>query len=140
MHRPQDKNKKIRIGITHGDFNGIGYELIIKSFLDNRILDMFTPIIYGSAKIASYYKKALRIEGVNFNIINNGDKFALKRVNLINIHDKEEKIEPGKSTKIAGELAFKSLEKATEAIKKKQFDVLVTAPINKNNIQSEEFD
>jgi 4-hydroxythreonine-4-phosphate dehydrogenase len=139
MHKPQDKNKKIKIGITHGDFNGVGYELIIKSFADNRILDMFTPIIYGSAKIASYYKKALHSGNVDFNVVKNEDKFLPKRINLINIHDKEEKVEPGKSTKIAGELAFKSLEKAIEAIKKNQFDVLVTAPINKDNIQSEEF-
>ncbi len=140
MHKPQDKNKKVRIGITHGDFNGVSYELIIKSLSDNRMLEMFTPVIYGSAKIAGYFKKMLNAKELNLNIIKNGEKLQHKRTNLISIHDKEEKVEPGKSTQIAGELAFKSLEKAVEGIKNQQYDVMVTAPINKKNIQSDQFD
>mgnify|MGYP003606871668 FL=1 len=130
---------KIIIGITHGDINGIGYEVILKALADNRTLDMFTPIIYGSSKLAGFYKKNLDIQGINFNIIHHAGEASSKRINIINCVDDEVKIDVGQSTSEAGTAAFAALEKATEDLKNKKIDALVTAPINKNNIQSESF-
>lgn len=139
MENYKEKTNKIRVGITHGDLNGISYEVIIKTFKDNRILDFFTPIIYGSSKIASYYKKALNMQDVNFNLIKRADLANPKRANIINCYDQEVKIEIGEPTDIAGELAYLALEKAISDIDKNAIDVIVTAPINKSNIQSEKF-
>ncbi len=140
MNKSQDKNKKVRIGITHGDFNGVSYELIIKSFSDNRIVELFTPLVYGSSKIASFFRKALHVGEFNFNVIQKGEPLNHKRANLINIYDEEVKVEIGKSTEMAGKLAFLALEEAVEGLKNDEIDAVVTAPINKQNIQSEEFD
>ncbi len=140
MNKPPGKNKKIRIGITHGDFNGISYELIIKSFTDNRMLELFTPLVYGSSKIASFFRKALHVGDFNFNIIQKNESLNHKRANLVNIHDEEVKVEIGKSTEIAGKLAFAALEESVEGLKNNRIDAVVTAPINKKNIQSDEFD
>lgn len=129
----------IKVGITHGDFNGISYEIIIKSFLDKRNLELFTPIVYGSSKVASYYRKAFDMLDVNFNLIKKADYANPKRANIINCYNDEIKIEVGKITPQAGELAFYALEKAVDDLKWGKIDVLVTAPINKKNIQSEKF-
>jgi len=139
MNKPLDKNRKVRIGITHGDFNGVSYELIIKSFSDIRMLELFTPLVYGSSKIASYFRKALHAGEFNFNVIQKGEELNHKRANLLNIHEEEVKVEIGKSTEIAGKLAFAALEEAVEGLKNNEIDVVVTAPINKHNIQSEDF-
>jgi 4-hydroxythreonine-4-phosphate dehydrogenase len=135
----QKKSKKLRIGITHGDFNGISYEIILKAFADGRMLDKFVPIIYGSAKIASYHKKTLSLGDTNFNMIKFSSQANPKKVNLVNIFHKEAKIELGKSSAQAGELALLALEMAVKDLKQNSIDVLVTAPINKHNIRSEEF-
>ena len=127
------------MGITHGDINGIGYEVIIKTLEDPRIIEMFTPIVYGSSKVASYHRKLLNVNEFNFNLIKKAEVAHPKRPNIINIVEDEVKIDLGKSTEIAGELALLSLEMAIEDLKKDQFDVLVTAPINKKNIQSKTF-
>ena len=140
MHKSQDKIRKIRVGITHGDFNGVSYELIIKSLTDSRMIELFTPIVYGSSKIASYFRKALHVDDFSFNIIQKSESPNHKRANLINIHNDEVKVEIGKSTEIAGKLAYAALEEAVEGLKFQNIDVLVTAPINKQNIQSESFD
>ena len=137
MYKSKEKSNQIKIGITHGDFNGISYEVIIKTLKDNRILDFFTPVIYGSSKIASYYRKTLNMPDVNFNLIKRADLANPKRANIINCYDREVKIEIGKLTDIAGELAYLALERAVSDIDKKAIDVIVTAPINKVNIQSE---
>ncbi|MCB2219679.1 MAG: 4-hydroxythreonine-4-phosphate dehydrogenase PdxA [Bacteroidetes bacterium] len=129
----------IKIGITHGDFNGIGYEIIIKTLADKRTLEMFTPVVYGSSKIASYYRKALDLSDVNFNLVKKADFANPKRVNIINCFNDEVKIEVGKLSPVAGELAFLALERAIEDINWGKLDVLVTGPINKSNIQSENF-
>ena len=139
MHISKEKTNKIKVGITHGDFNGINYEIIIKALKDNRILNFFTPVVYGSSKIASYYRKTLNMPDVNFNLIKKADLANPKRANIINCYDREVKIEMGKLTDTAGELAYLALEKAISDIDKKTIDVLVTAPINKVNIQSENF-
>ncbi len=135
----QDNNQNVRIGITHGDFNGISYEIIIKTFLDKRTLELFTPIIYGSSKVASYYRKTLNLTDVNFNLIKKADYANAKRINIINCFNNEVKIEIGQSSTVAGEMAFLALEKAIDDLKCDKIDVLVTAPFNKRNIQSEKF-
>lgn len=135
----QDDNQNIRVGITHGDFNGISYEIIIKALLDKRSLELYTPILYGSSKIASYYRKTLDLTEMNFNLIKKADYANNKRVNIINCFNDEVKIEIGQSSAIAGEMAFLALEKAIDDLKWNKIDVLVTAPFNKKNIQSENF-
>lgn len=139
MIKQKENIPKIKVGITHGDFNGISYEIIIKTLQDNRLLDLFTPVVYGSSKIASYYRKTLNYQNVNFNLVKKAEFANSKRVNILNCYEEEVKIEIGKQTNIAGELAFLALEKAIEDLNNKTLDVLVTAPINKKNIQSEKF-
>lgn len=137
-NRKQDE-PIIKVGISHGDFNGISYEIIIKTFLDKRNLELFTPVIYGSSKVASYYRKTFDMLDVNFNLIKKADYATPKRANIINCFNDEIKIEVGKITKQAGEIAFYALEKAVDDLKWGKIDVLVTAPINKKNIQSDQF-
>lgn len=139
MHKFQDKIKKIKVGITHGDFNGVGYELIIKTLSDNRLLEMFIPIIYGSSKIISFYRKVLHTGDFSFKVIQKNESPNQKQTNWVNIYRDEVKVEMGKSTEIAGKLAFYALEEAIESLKSNKIDVLVTAPINKHNIQSKDF-
>lgn len=127
------------IGITHGDINGIGYEIITKALADNRIYDFFTPVVYGSSKVASYHRKMLNVSDFAFNLIKKADLANRKRANIININDQEIKIELGKSTSIAGELALQSLDNAVDDMKDGLIDAMVTAPINKCNIQSKDF-
>lgn len=129
----------IRVGITQGDINGIGYEVIIKTLQDPRVTENNTPIVYGSPKVASYHRKALNINNFNFNSINSAEEASPKRANIINCLDDEIRVELGKSTEIAGEASFKTLELAMEDMINGKIDVLVTAPINKKNIQTEKF-
>jgi len=130
---------KIKVGITHGDINGISYEVIIKSLADSRILEMCTPIVYGSPKVAAYHRKTLDAEIFSFNHIQNAKEANSKRINIINCVDEEIRVELGKSTKQAGEAAYLALEAAVRDLKSGDIDVVVTGPINKENIQSENF-
>jgi len=130
---------KIKVGITHGDINGIGYEIIIKALADSRILEMCTPIVYGSSKVAAYYRKAMDNEIFTFNTINTAKEANPKRPNIINCISEEVRVELGKSTKMAGEASFAALEAAVRDLKAGDIDAIVTAPINKENIQSESF-
>lgn len=139
MEQPVDKEKRVRIGITHGDINGIGYEVIIKTLQDQRLSELYTILVYGSSKVASYHRKVLNINEFNFNLIRKADQAHARRPNIINVHDEEVKLELGKSTPIAGELALLSLEAACDDLSKGLIDVVVTAPINKKNIQSPGF-
>lgn len=132
-------NHKIRVGITMGDLNGIGPELIIKTFLDNRMCDLCTPVIYGSSKVINFYRKLLGIQDFNVNLIGNSQQAHLKRANLINCWEEDVNIEPGIADTAAGKYAYISLERAVEGLKKNQIDVLVTAPVNKQTIQQEGF-
>ena len=134
------ESNKIVVGITHGDLNGIGYEVILKTLSDSRILDSIIPVIYGSAKVAAYHRKNIDVPSINLNIINSTKEINSKRINIINCTEAEVKVEYGRSTEEAGKLAYIALEKATEDLKTGGIDVLVTAPINKKNIQSENFD
>ncbi|MBU8892656.1 MAG: 4-hydroxythreonine-4-phosphate dehydrogenase PdxA [Bacteroidales bacterium] len=130
---------KIVVGISHGDINGISYEVIIKSLMDNRIFDFCIPVVYGSAKVAAYHRKALNIANFSFNNIRSAGEANVKRANIINCLDDNVRVELGKSTNIAGESSLISLENAVNDLKNGLIDVLVTAPINKDNIQSEKF-
>ena len=133
------ETEKMIIGITHGDINGIGYEVILKALSDARIFENFVPVIYGSSKAAAFYRKSLDIQGLNINIINSVQEISSKRINLINCVDDELKVEVGTSTAEAGKAAFDALERATADLKKGLLHAIVTAPINKKNIQSENF-
>lgn len=126
---------KIKVGVSIGDVNGIGLETIIKTFSDSRMMDFCTPIIFGSIKIATIHRKAIEMQDFSFNIINDIKNANPKRANLINICDKEIEINFGKATAESGELSFKSLKKASDALKNNDIDVLVTAPINKASIR-----
>ncbi len=133
------RKDKVIVGISQGDINGIGYEVIIKTLLDNRIYEICTPIVYGSPKIAAYHRKALNINNFSLNIIKHASEANLKRANIINCNDENVRVELGKSTKTAGDAAFQALDRAVRDLKNGDIDVLVTAPINKKNIQSEAF-
>lgn len=134
------KNTKIKVGITHGDINGVGYEVIIKTLMDNRIFELCTPIIYGSPKVAAYHRKALNIDNFSLNNIKEPSEAHPKRANIINCVDENIKVELGKSTRSAGTSSFQALETAVGDLKKGTIDVLITAPINKKNIQSKDFE
>ncbi len=133
------QQKALRIGISHGDVNGINYEIIIKTLSDSRILELFTPIVYGSSKVASYHRKALNIPDFSFNILKSAEQALDGKANLLNIYSEEIKIDLGKSTDIAGEVAYQALEAVTQDLKKGQLDAVVTAPISKQNIQGPGF-
>lgn len=135
-----DSTDRLRVGITHGDFNGVGYEVILKMLDDARILELCTPIIYGSAKIAAFYRKSLELAGPWQPVqINSAADASADAVNIINVIGQEAHITPGEASKEAGEAAFIALERAVEDLKNGHIDVLLTAPINKNTIQSDTF-
>lgn len=133
------ENKLIRVGITHGDINGIGYEVILKTLSDSRITELCTPVIYGSSKIAAYHRKTLDIGQINLSVIARAEDAGDNRVNIINCVDEDSKVELSQSTAVAGEAAYKALEAAVADLKRGLIDVLVTAPINKKNIQNSKF-
>lgn len=129
----------IRVGITHGDINGIGYEVILKAFADPRLAEICIPVIYGSQKVATFHRKVMNLQAVNMNQIPDTRTAVANKVNIINCIDDKVKIELGEPSKEAGAAALAALERATDDLKKGYLDVLVTAPINKDNIQSEDF-
>jgi len=133
------EKKTILAGISQGDINGIGYEVIIKALSDPTINEICTPIVYGSPKVAAYHRKALNVNNFTFNNIRTADEAHLKKSNMINCLDDNIRVELGKSTPQGGEAALISLEKAVEDLKAGKIDVLITAPIDKQNIQSENF-
>lgn len=135
----QEQDERIKIGISQGDINGIGYEVIIKTLAHQRVLEICTPIVYGSSKVASYHRKTLDLQEFNLNLVKNAESAVSRRANIVNIYDKEVKIDLGISTEIAGQLSLLSLEAAVEDLKHNNIDALVTAPINKKNIQSPNF-
>lgn len=133
------KNRSIKVGISVGDINGIGMEVIMKTFKDARTFDNITPIVYGSSRLVSFYKKALGYTQFNFVSALNADDAKPNKPNLINVWDDEVTIKMGESTEEGGAYALKSLEAATADLAAGKIDVLVTAPINKQNIQSDKF-
>jgi len=126
-------------GISQGDINGIGYEVIIKTLMDGMINDICIPVVYGSPKVAAYHRKALNINNFSFNNIRSADEANPRKANMINCLDDNIRVELGKSTPQGGEAAFISLERAVDDLKNGKINVLVTAPIDKKNIQSENF-
>ena len=131
---------KLVVGITQGDSNGIGYEVIIKSLADERILDSFTPVIYGSSKLMGFYRKTLHNIGpMDINVIPSAAEAKQKKINLVNCLPDNVYAEPGQSTPDSAKAAIKSLEMAVKDLKDGQIDVLVTAPINKRAMNSEGF-
>jgi 4-phospho-D-threonate 3-dehydrogenase / 4-phospho-D-erythronate 3-dehydrogenase len=132
------KAENIIVGISIGDLNGIGGEVVLKTFEDSRILEFCTPVIFASSKVMGFLKKHFK-STINFNEINNINQLVFGRVNVLNCWNEPVKIEFGKEEFKIGEYAIKSLQEATKALKNNEVNVLVTAPINKHNIQSKEF-
>ncbi|HYG15321.1 MAG TPA: 4-hydroxythreonine-4-phosphate dehydrogenase PdxA [Bacteroidia bacterium] len=128
-----------KIGITLGDYNGIGVEIILKALQDTRILQYCVPIVFGSVKVISFYRKMLEMNEINFNYIKSIDQANLKRPNLFTVWEEETEIKPGQPSPVAGNYAFKSLEAVVSAAKAGLLDAIVTAPIDKNTIQNENF-
>lgn len=129
---------KIKIGITQGDINGVGYEVILKTFAEPAMLELCTPIIYGSPKVAAYHRKSLDLPA-NFSIINVASEANSNRLSVLNCTNDEIKVEFSKPDVEAGKAALDALERALEDYRGGMIDVLVTAPINKHTIQSENF-
>lgn len=129
----------MKIGITQGDVNGVGYEVIMKALQDMDALDDLVPIIYGSPKAAAYHRKALNVAQFSLNNINTPDEAHPRRVNILTCGDDNIKVEMGKSSQAAGQAAFAALEAAVRDLSDGKIDAVVTAPINKKNIQSETF-
>jgi 4-hydroxythreonine-4-phosphate dehydrogenase len=125
-------NRKIRVAITHGDTNGIGYELIFKAFSNPEMLEICTPIIYGSPKIAAYHRNALGVEA-NFSIINSPEEIEDGRVNMLPVFDEEIKVEFGVPSEEANRAAVRALDRAITDYKEELIDVMVTCPVNNNN-------
>ena len=130
---------KIKIGISHGDINGISYEVIIKTLMDSRINEICTPIIYGSPKVVAYHRKALDIEDFSPTGISSPEEARGNKTYIINCVDENIRVELGKSTESAGIDSFKALKAATDALESGKIDALVTGPVNKQNIQHSEF-
>lgn len=132
-------SNKIKVGITHGDINGVGYEIILKVLEDARILELCTPVVYGSAKIASAYRKSLQLENIPFVQVENGAEARHGANNIVNVVPEDLRADPGVASEVAGQAALAALEAAVDDLRAGNIDVLVTAPINKFNIQSETF-
>ena len=133
------KKDKIKVGISAGDLNGIGVEVVLKSFEDNRMLDFCTPVIFASSKVISHHKKVLKLN-TSIHGIDSLKKIVPQKLNLLNVWREMIELDLGKPSETSGKYALQSLKSATEALKNGDVDILVTAPIDKNNIQSEEFD
>jgi len=134
----EGKNKPV-IGISMGDFNGIGPEILLKIGSEHSITKICTPIIYGSTKVFNKYRKLLNTDEFQFLHIKDASQVAHRKVNIIHCWEEDYEIEPGRVTEQAGKCAFLSLKAATSDLKKGLLNALVTAPINKQNIKSTEF-
>ncbi|MHA7942372.1 4-hydroxythreonine-4-phosphate dehydrogenase PdxA [Formosa sp. 3Alg 14/1] len=132
------KEENIIVGISIGDLNGIGGEIVLKTFEDPRILEFCTPVIFASVKVMSFFKNHFKMD-MNFNGINHINQMVIGKVNVLNCWKENVSINFGKEDFKIGEYAIKSLESATAALKEGTIDLLVTAPINKHNIQSDKF-
>lgn len=133
------EDRLVVAGISQGDINGIGYEVIIKALSDPMINDICVPVVYGSPKVAAYHRKALNINNFSFNNIRSADEAHPRKANMINCLDDNIRVELGKPTPMGGEAAIASLVKAVDDLKHGRIDVLVTAPIDKHNVQSDSF-
>ncbi len=132
------ENERIRVGITHGDINGVGYEVIMKTFCEPAMLEICTPIIYGNPKVMACHRNALEMN-LSFSAIQSAEEAQDDRLNLVTVSDEEVKVDFGRPTREAGQAALAAMEQAIHDYKDGLIDVLVTAPINKATIQSDEF-
>lgn len=132
------ENRRMRVGITQGDINGVGYEIIFKTFDNPEMFEICTPVVYGSPKAAAYHRKALEME-TPYNTISDADEAQAGKLNIINCNSDEIHIELGTATSDAGQAAFEALETAMKDYMNGKIDVLVTSPINKSSIQNEKF-
>ena len=130
-------HEKPRIGITVGDYNGIGAEVILKTYADSRVFEFGTPIIYASPKIINFYKHQLKLDKLQHQVLKNKDlkNLSAKALNIVNCLDDNFEVEPGKETELAGQSALALIDEAIEDLKSGYIDVLVTGPINKNTIK-----
>ena len=136
---PPDRYDKPRIGITLGDLNGIGPEVVIKALADNRLLSMATPVLYGSTRVLSFYRKLMNLEEFNYSQVKNKGQFFAKSINVVNCWEEPIEITPGQPSKETGKAALMSLKKVVEEVKEGLIDGFVTAPIDKNTIHGPEF-
>ena len=136
---PQQPPSKPRIGITIGDLNGIGPEVVIKALTDPRLLNVITPVVYGSSRVLSYYRKLMGLEEFNYSQVKTKGQFFPKAINVVNCWEEEIKITPGQASRESGRAALLSLRKVVEDVKEGLLDGFVTAPIDKNTIHSDEF-
>ncbi len=132
-------DNRLKIGITQGDTNGIGWELILKIFSDSRITELCTPVIYGSSKVAEFYKKSVEIDPISFNTVSSAREAKVDKINLVECGDVKSNITPGTATAEAGEAAVEALKRASEELKSGMIDAIVTAPFNKESVQSDSF-
>lgn len=132
-------HEKPRIGITLGDFNGIGPEVVIKALADNRLLSLVTPVVYGSTRVLSFYRKLMNLEEFNYSQVKNKGQFFPKSVNVVNCWEDQVEITPGVASRNAGKAALLCIRKAVEEVKEGLIDAFVTSPIDKNTIHGEEF-
>lgn len=135
----EGNQKLIKVGITHGDFNGIGYEVIMKAFADHGMLELCTPIVYGIHKAASNYRKLLQIEDFSFYGVPDAAQAVKHHCNFINLTEIDVGLDLGKATPASGAWAVKSLNTAMDDLENGLIDVIVTAPIHKHNVQSPDF-
>ncbi|NHN27365.1 4-hydroxythreonine-4-phosphate dehydrogenase PdxA [Flavobacterium jejuense] len=132
------KAENIIVGISIGDLNGIGPEVVLKTFEDNRMLELCTPVIFANVKIMSFLKRNLNLDS-SLHGIDNLEQIVLGKINVLNVWKEGVNLEFGKNDDVVGKYAIRSFEAATKALKDKFVDVLVTAPINKYNVQSDDF-
>ena len=132
------KEEKIKVGISVGDLNGVGIEVILKTFEDSRMLEFCTPVIFASSKVISMHKKSLRLE-TGIHGVDRLDKVVPNKLNLLNVWKDMVEVDLGTPTETSGEYAFRSLQAAVKALKEEEIDVLVTAPIDKHNMPTEKF-
>ena len=123
-----------KIGLTHGDTDGVGYEIIFKLFERAELFSLFIPVVYGSAKVASYHKKALGLNSP-FQLVNQASEAKPGKINFINCYDEETKVDFGQNSAEAGLASYKCLERATDDLKNNRIDAMVTMPVNKGNVQ-----
>jgi 4-hydroxythreonine-4-phosphate dehydrogenase len=133
------ENEKPILGITTGDINGIGLEIIIKTFSDNRMLDLCTPVIFASNRVINYYRRIVPEHTLNFNSTKDLTKLNFKQVNIFNCWEEEVPIQPGVLTEVGGKYALRSLQVAVQCMKDGQLDGLITAPIHKANTHVQDF-
>lgn len=133
------EHTKPRIGISIGDLNGLGPELVIRTFADDRILNACTPVIYCNGKVLAKYKRLLNQDSFQFFNINNTDEARTDKVNVISCWNEDYEIEPGTPTKDSGKAAWQSLKAVANDLKEGKLDAMVTCPIDKHNIQADDF-